>query len=604
MSEFIGSRISLISKSDIRYVGTLHEINSDNSTVALEQVTSFGTEGRRNSPDEELPGSDSVYEYIVFRGSDVKDLRIEEPPKENKPPPPPQVPNDPAILGSGSRPTVSNGAPSRSQQPPQGPQRPNQPQFQQPPPFPYQQYNQYTQQRYGDFQGPPPPPQGFGPPGGFSGYGGMPPGREPNWYPPPGPPPGPGFAGGPGQFHPSSQIPSVERIGHDASQRPMSTQAEQRQSAPKAVPAATAVDAPKAILQRPGSQARPKEKIGSSNHPSDETSILSSSAAPPPPMASKPDVAAALATSASGKGASADAKSGKVIPAIPLASPAARTASKASMPLRPTAGNAAPQGVPKPDQAAAQAVLSQQTATTKAATAAVAAAMARLAPTNAPSQDNAEDGAMDNLTKKVIEMRTDDRARNSRHPGTGAYAAGQRGRGGPRRGNREQGKSIEVPKSDFDFESANAKFKKEDTMKNNTTEEGLNGAVDGEVHATNGTPKAEASGNDGAADATASSASLYNASSSFFDNLSSELRDREPVAEGGRKPSGQEFRSEERKRNLETFGLGSVEGGFRGGYRGRGRGRGGFRGGYGRGGSGVRGNFRGRGGMGGVGQDA
>ena len=35
----------------------------------------------------------------MFRGSDVKDLRIEESPKETKPPVPPQVPNDPAILG-------------------------------------------------------------------------------------------------------------------------------------------------------------------------------------------------------------------------------------------------------------------------------------------------------------------------------------------------------------------------------------------------------------------------------------------------------------------------------------------------------------------------
>jgi protein LSM14 len=80
------------------YVGTLHEINSETSTVALENVTSFGTEGRKNNPSEEIPPSDSVYEYIVFRGSDVKDLRIEEAPaaKENKPP---QVPNDPAILG-------------------------------------------------------------------------------------------------------------------------------------------------------------------------------------------------------------------------------------------------------------------------------------------------------------------------------------------------------------------------------------------------------------------------------------------------------------------------------------------------------------------------
>jgi hypothetical protein len=81
-----------------RYVGTLHEINSETSTVALENVTSFGTEGRKGG-DDEIPPSEAIYEYIVFRGSDVKDLRIEEAPaaKENKPP---QVPNDPAIMSS------------------------------------------------------------------------------------------------------------------------------------------------------------------------------------------------------------------------------------------------------------------------------------------------------------------------------------------------------------------------------------------------------------------------------------------------------------------------------------------------------------------------
>jgi len=83
-----------------RYVGTLHEINSESSTVALENVKSFGTEGRRGKPEEEIPPSDQIYEYIVFRGSDVKDLTIVEPPKENKPPAQ-QMPNDPAILGVG-----------------------------------------------------------------------------------------------------------------------------------------------------------------------------------------------------------------------------------------------------------------------------------------------------------------------------------------------------------------------------------------------------------------------------------------------------------------------------------------------------------------------
>lgn len=77
------------------YVGTLHEISSENSTVALEQVKSFGTEGR--NPEDEVPASDNIYEYIVFRGSDVKDLRIEKEPEKSAQQP--QVPDDPAILG-------------------------------------------------------------------------------------------------------------------------------------------------------------------------------------------------------------------------------------------------------------------------------------------------------------------------------------------------------------------------------------------------------------------------------------------------------------------------------------------------------------------------
>ena len=51
-----------------------------------------------------MPASEQIYEYIVFRGSDVKDLRIEQTasaPKETQPPP---VPNDPAIVGVSSPP--------------------------------------------------------------------------------------------------------------------------------------------------------------------------------------------------------------------------------------------------------------------------------------------------------------------------------------------------------------------------------------------------------------------------------------------------------------------------------------------------------------------
>lgn len=73
--------------------------------MSLENVKSFGTEGRRGNPSEELPASDQIYEYIVFRGSDVKDLRIEQPApaKENKPP---TMPDDPAIVGVSAPPLV------------------------------------------------------------------------------------------------------------------------------------------------------------------------------------------------------------------------------------------------------------------------------------------------------------------------------------------------------------------------------------------------------------------------------------------------------------------------------------------------------------------
>lgn len=84
----------------LSYVGTLHEINPEASTIALENVQSFGTEGRRGNPAEEVAPSASVYEYIVFRGSDVKDISVAgEEKQENTQPEPPRVPDDPAILG-------------------------------------------------------------------------------------------------------------------------------------------------------------------------------------------------------------------------------------------------------------------------------------------------------------------------------------------------------------------------------------------------------------------------------------------------------------------------------------------------------------------------
>eukprot|EP01094_Clydonella_sp_ATCC50884_P028613 TRINITY_DN863_c1_g1_i1.p2 TRINITY_DN863_c1_g1~~TRINITY_DN863_c1_g1_i1.p2 ORF type:complete len:128 (+),score=15.25 TRINITY_DN863_c1_g1_i1:64-447(+) len=98
---YVGSKISLISKSDVRYEGILYAIDAKESKVYLQDVRCFGTEDRRQ--EEPIPATDRVYNYIIFRGTDIKDLHVCEMPAPPQQPMQP-MPQDPAIAGMGGGP--------------------------------------------------------------------------------------------------------------------------------------------------------------------------------------------------------------------------------------------------------------------------------------------------------------------------------------------------------------------------------------------------------------------------------------------------------------------------------------------------------------------
>jgi len=90
--DYIGCVMSLISKKEIRYVGTLVMINSQDQTLVLKNVKSYGSEGRRGGGTDEVPPSQEVYQHIIFRAAELKDFYvIKSPEKEFQ---------DPAIIST------------------------------------------------------------------------------------------------------------------------------------------------------------------------------------------------------------------------------------------------------------------------------------------------------------------------------------------------------------------------------------------------------------------------------------------------------------------------------------------------------------------------
>ena len=428
--------------------------------------------------------------------------------------------------------------------------------------------------------------------GGYPGvpYGGLPPGYYPPMaqnlhYPPP------------NQFY-QNQPPIGSAPSNFSNGQPPQT----NQQA-----SSTGVDSRKDHVVKP-LRDMSKNPIATVKLPSSSTSPILPSAAqngPPPPIESKPDVAAALAppTAKGVKDAQeitearpAEPRNERIMPVVPRLSPA----TKHPVPINGSIQSqtkAAPVGSPPTEYSEPN--HKRQVATksiedvSRDARAALAAAMAKLPSAPGQKKQPENEGVAENLVGRVNEIRVSDNVVPSNTPKQpGNHNNRQRnGRGGSR-GGRAQHTKVEVPSTDYDFVSANAKFNKQDLVKEAIAGgSGVRSPING---VTDGSTPTLVNGSHHGSQATVGipPVASYNKNSSFFDDISSESKDRDESS--GKRLGGREYRNEEQKKNVETFGQGSVDSGYRGGYRGRGRGRG-YRGprggGYVRGG---RGGMRGR----------
>lgn len=100
----IGSRISLVSKAEIRYEGFLHFINPEENTVGLKDVRMLGTQGRRGGQGE-VEANNTTYDFIIFRGGDIKDLTVFDDNQQQEEQRNDHAINDPAIMSSKAAPS-------------------------------------------------------------------------------------------------------------------------------------------------------------------------------------------------------------------------------------------------------------------------------------------------------------------------------------------------------------------------------------------------------------------------------------------------------------------------------------------------------------------
>jgi protein LSM14 len=72
----IESKVSLISQSQIRYLGTICDIDNWTQTVTLKDVWSVGTENRPSA--QRVEPSRKLASFIIFRGADIESIEPAE----------------------------------------------------------------------------------------------------------------------------------------------------------------------------------------------------------------------------------------------------------------------------------------------------------------------------------------------------------------------------------------------------------------------------------------------------------------------------------------------------------------------------------------------
>ncbi|CAF3321081.1 unnamed protein product [Rotaria socialis] len=102
--DFIGSKIAIITKSQIRYVGTIIGIDAQTSSILLGNVKCFGTENRAG-PLTNANVTNTILPIMQFANSDIEDLKIVD--EEQTPESPQQKPSLVAATSSTLVPTAS-----------------------------------------------------------------------------------------------------------------------------------------------------------------------------------------------------------------------------------------------------------------------------------------------------------------------------------------------------------------------------------------------------------------------------------------------------------------------------------------------------------------